>query len=168
MKWILPIYLFLAPLLVSLAQISVLDFPTENPFFMGIPYSPYPQVFYIPIFEGIFLMKLSISGTLILASQWYRELSIKIRFSILILFIAVTIVLFWFGINLAQRMVILEYLTAINANGLHFMEIFMLPIMPKVFPNNSEFPFTVLIMTGVIGLISIPTQYITLFNRNSM
>ena len=166
-QWILAVYLCVAPIFVSLAQISVLKFPTENPFFLGMPYSPFPQVFYFPIFESIFFLALSFFTTLALKSQKYRSSSFKIRLNILGFLIVINAIIFWFGINLAQRAVILEYLSAIDANGLHFLRLYMLPIMPEVFPENGEFAFKITMFTGIVGLIGIFTQYFILFNQKN-
>ena len=35
MKWLVPILLFLSPVLVAFAQASVLDFPAKDPFSFG-------------------------------------------------------------------------------------------------------------------------------------
>ncbi|KAA3645665.1 MAG: hypothetical protein DWQ07_12050 [Chloroflexi bacterium] len=157
-QWVLSIFLFFAPLIVALAQISILDFPTKDPF-LGIPYSPYPQVLYLPLVVAIVLMILSISTTLALTSRWYGGFSVKLRLLFTTLLIVVNLTLFWFGIDLAQRAVIIEYLAAINANGLHFLSIFTLPIMPELFPDNGEFAFGVTIFIGIVGLVSMIAQH---------
>ncbi len=135
LKWLLPIFLFLAPLVVAVAQFSVLEFPTKDYSMLdasgeNVAYSPYPQVFLYPIRYGFVVAILGTLSSFFLASKRYRALSSKIRLFVLMFLITVSIIVFWICINLAQRAVISEFLSAINANGFDFLIFFMPILMP--------------------------------------
>jgi hypothetical protein len=178
LKWLLPIFMFLAPLIVAVAQISVLEFPTkdyttldssgDNP-----AYSPYPQVFFDPIRYGFVLATLGTLTSLSLASKRYQELPSKIKVFILIVSITVSVIMFWICINLAQRAVINEYLSATDANGLHFLVLFISILTPIPYsqPHQASgglhdmVPFVTIIVAGIVGVIGIILNYSLLFRQ---
>jgi hypothetical protein len=176
LKWLLPIFLFLAPLVVAVTQLSVLEFPTKDYTMLdssgeNVTYSPYPQVLIDPIRYGFVLATLGTLTSLSLASKWYRELSSRIRLFILMFSITASVIAFWVCINLAQRAVIGEYLSAIDANGLNFLVLFMSRLTPIPYsaPYGNRLhdmvPFATTIVTGIIGVAGIVLHFSLLFNQ---
>lgn len=172
----LPIFLFLAPLVVAVAQISVLDFPTKSNMMFdtlgdNLAYSPYPHIFFDPIRFGFILAALSMLSNFFLASKRYQGLPSKIKGFFLVFSITVSVVVFWVCINLAQRAVISEFLSAIDANGLNFLVLFISILTPIPYSApygnrvNDLVPFVTIISVGIVGVIGIVLNYSLLFKQ---
>ena len=163
-RWFFLFYLFIAPLMVAFSQVLFLDFPKVN-FFTGASYSPFPQIFYVPLWISVVLLTIGVSLTLMLSYLDRRNVLGRYRRTIWVCQSLVLLIVFWFGINLSQRAVIFDYLAAINANGLHFLRMFSLPTVPEVFPKDGYLPFYTAIVTGSVGVIGIIIFYYTLYRR---
>jgi len=166
-------------LVVAVAQISVLEFPTKDYTTIdssgeNATYSPYPQVFFDPIRYGFLLATLGTLTSFVLAGKQYRESPSKIKVSVLILSITVSIIVFWICINLAQRAVISEYLSAKNANGLNFLVLFIsiLTPIPYSAPYGSRVhdmvPFVTIVIAGILGVIGIVWNYSLFFKQKEL
>ena len=149
-KIILGFYLLISPTIVTVAQLSVLSFPSIDPL-MGIPASPYPEVFFPPIRYGLLLLIIGYTidflfnkkeGPKYIKAAWIGS---SLLFS----------VVFWLSITSSQRAVIMKYLNATNANGFHFLGRIFPPMLPEVFPKTAYLPYYTVLIIGILGVLLI-------------
>jgi hypothetical protein len=159
-------YLFISPIIVAAVQLSFLTFPTIN-FFTGASYTPYPQIFYLPIIIGFLLLVFGLLTTFALNYINQKSLFAKHKKVVWVGSPLLFSILFWFGINLSQRAVIFDYLSATNANGLHFLRMFSLPTLPEVFPRNGQIPFYTAVAIGMFGIVVIIANSYVIFHSKS-
>ncbi len=165
-RWFFLLYLFIAPIIVAVSQASILEFPTVSAL-TGLPYDPFPRIFYFPALIGFFLLEIGAITTSILATIKYRNIPRGFGIVIRVLSPFIFLFLFWFGINLSQRTVILDYLNAVNTHQLSLLGMFYLPGMPEVFPKLGFLPFYVIIAVGIIGLLATIVQsYVVLVEKS--
>jgi hypothetical protein len=138
-------YLFIAPIIVAVSQASVLEFQTRNLF---------PEIFYFPILIGLFLLTIGALTTSVFETIKHKDIPDKYGWPIWVLSLLAFLYLFWFGINLSQRMVIVDYLDAINPTRSPFLGIFYLPTTPQVYPKMGFLPFYTIIVVGVIAALA--------------
>lgn len=163
-KWLLWLYLFIAPIVVANAQASVLTFPTIDPF-TGASFNPIPRIFLMPFIMGVFILTAGALTTFTLNTVKRKNLSRWLEVIIWISLSSVFIIIFWCGLILSQRTVIFDYLSTLHASRLHFPDIFFLPFTPQVFPKMGFSPYYTSIALGVTGLIGIIIYCYTLFRR---
>ncbi len=168
-KWRLPLFLLCAPVVTAFAQISVLDFPTTNPLFGNLmSYSPWPQVIYFPLGTGVALAIIGKIITSVLTSKYNISWSGVKKLSILSVSSIFMVITFWLGIYFSQQSIIFEYLVAINANGLHFLRLSKVPIIPEVFPHNVYQAFYIIVIVNLIGAVIIFSFHFFVFHRNRL
>jgi len=165
-KWFFLLYLFIAPVIVAVSQASILEFPTIDAL-SGSTYDPFPRIFYFPALIGLFLLQFGAITTSILATIKDRNISRRFGTVIRVLSPLAFLYLYWFGINLSQRTVIVEYLNAVNTHQLPLQGMFYLPGMPEIFPKLGFLPFYVVIAIGIGGLLATILQsYLLLVEKS--
>jgi hypothetical protein len=164
-RWFFLLYLFIAPVIVAVSQASILEFPTINAL-TGSTYDPFPRVFYFPALIGIFLLQIGGITTSILANTKQKDIPRQFGNAIRVLSPLIFLYLFWFGINLSQRTVIVEYLNTVNTHQLPLQGMFYLPGMPEIFPKLGFLPFYVVLAVGIGGLlVTILQSYLLLVEK---
>src|SRR5688572_23235598 len=148
-RWFFLLYLLIAPVIVAVSQASILEFPTSDAL-TGSSYDPFPRIFYFPALIGFFLLEIGAVTTSILATIKRRNVPRAFGNTILVLSPLVFLFLFWFGINLSQRTVIVEYLNTVNTHQLPILGMFYLPGAPEIFPKLGFLPFYVVIAIGIL------------------
>jgi hypothetical protein len=156
-RWFFLLYLFIAPIIVAVSQASILEFPTVNAL-SGSTYDPFPRIFYFPALIGLFLLQVGAITISILATIKDRNVSRRFGNAIRVLSPLAFLYLFWFGINLSQRTVIVEYLNTVNTHQLPLQGMFYLPGMPEIFPKLGFLPFYVVVAVGIGGLMAMIVQ----------
>ncbi len=163
-RWLLPMYLLLAPFLIACWQILVLNFPTSDPEVPSAAYSPYPRIFYLPLIAGLISAGVGWLWMCVLCSEQYRHARTLIRLPLLFVALIITAAVFWIALVFAQRSVAFEWLSATNANGLDFLIFFT----PSLFPvPHGAFPLGATFGVGALGLIGILIQYLLVFRSPS-
>jgi len=164
-RWFFLLYFFVAPVIVAVSQASILEFPTINAL-TGSTYDPFPRVFYFPALIGIFLLQIGGITTSILANTKQKDIPRQFGNAIRVLSPLIFLYLFWFGINLSQRTVIVEYLNTVNTHQLPLQGMFYLPGMPEIFPKLGFLPFYVVLAVGIGGLlVTILQSYLLLVEK---
>jgi len=157
-RWYFLLYLFIAPIIVAVSQAIILEFPVVTKS-TGSPYDPFPEIFYIPGLIGLVLLAAGAMATSILETTNRTNLPRGVGNVLRVLSPLIFLFLFWFGVNLAQRSVIVNYVNVISTNQLSMLGMFYLPGLPEVFPKLGFLPFYTAIVIGVVGLLATVVQW---------
>jgi hypothetical protein len=161
-RWYFLLYLLIAPIIVAVSQATILEFPLVTKS-TGAPYNPFPGIFYIPGLIGLILLAAGAMATSILETANRTSLPHRLGGVIRFLSPLIFLFLFWFGVNLAQRSVIVDYVNVISTHQLSLFGMFYLPGLPEIFPKLGFLPFYTAIGIGVIGLLATVIQWYVLF-----
>ena|SRR5688572_29894792 len=161
-RWFFLLYLFIAPLIVAFSQASILEFPTVD-VVRGSDYDPLARIFYFPTLIGFFLLALGVLTTSILETIKRRDIPRKYASPVWMLSALVFLFLFWFGVNLSQRSVIIEYLGSLNPSRSPILGMFYLPTTPEIFPKMGFLPYYTTIVVGILAVLFTMAYCYTLF-----
>jgi hypothetical protein len=161
-RWYFLLYLFIAPIIVAVSQATILEFPLVTKS-TGVPYNPFPGIFYVPGLIGLVLLAAGAMATSILETTNRTNLPRGLEGLIRTLSPLIFLFLFWFGVNLAQRAVIVDYVNVTSTNQLSLLGMFYLPGLPEIFPKLGFLPFYTAIGIGVVGLLATTIQWYILF-----
>ena len=163
-RWPFFLYCFCSPIIISIVQASTLDFPEVDPFF-GNSYSPWPHILTFPIELGLSSVILGAIAMFLLIRGTIKIRNKTMKLLLLCFIVITTSVLMWIFLVLSQRSTVLEYLGAINANGLHFLIFFTLPLFPIMVNTNGYVPFYLTIGAGILGSIITALFYFQVYRE---